>query len=386
MPEAVAQWSLTSLQEKLVNIAAKAVHQAIGCRDTRRDLVAMKGWPGRALSARRPRRAGVGTMRGACMSWFLASIPVSMAYAFELGPPIDCEVGRTCFIQSYVDHDPSPGASDYQCGTLSYDGHNGTDFRLPTRAAQRTGVNVLAAAEGQVLRARDGMADVSISAPGAPSVADRECGNGLVISHVEGWETQYCHLARGSLRVKAGDRVVAGQPLGQVGLSGKTEFPHLHLTARRHGKVIDPFAVGAPEKACGAGTSLWSPSVRASFAYRARAVLNAGFAAGPVTMEQIESGEADRIPPGAEAEALVAFVRTIGLKLGDVQRLSITGPGGRVIADHAERPLDRDKAQVMLFAGRKRPPAGWDSGNYRASYRVVRDGTILLEQAFEVSL
>ena len=356
---------------------------AIECHDTTGILQPMNDWSEK--SVRRLRRASVGTMLGACMSWFLTTTPMSMAYAIELGPPIDCEVGRTCFIQNYVDHDPSPNARDYQCGTLTYDGHTGTDFRLPTLAARRTGVNVLAAAEGQVLRTRDGMADVSMFAAGAPPVADRECGNGVVISHVEGWETQYCHLAQGSLRVKAGDRVVKGQPLGQVGLSGKTEFPHLHFTARQHGKVIDPFAVGAPEEACGAGTTLWSPSIRVSFDYQARAVLNVGFAAGPVTVEQVEFGEADRIALWAEAKALVAFVRTIGLKRGDVQRLSVTGPDGRFIADHTERPLDRDKAQVMLFTGRKRPPLGWDSGNYRANYRVIRDSEILLEQSFEVS-
>ena len=30
-----------------------------------------------------------------------------------------------------------PAARDFRCGTLSYDGHNGTDFRVPTLAAQK---------------------------------------------------------------------------------------------------------------------------------------------------------------------------------------------------------------------------------------------------------
>lgn len=331
-------------------------------------------------------RMGVLSAKGACLSWFFISISASTAHAVDLGSPIDCEVGRTCFIQNYVDHDTSGRARDYRCGALTYDGHNGTDFRLPTLAVQRSGVNVLAAAEGRVLRTRDGMADISISAADAPSVADRECGNGVVVAHAEGWETQYCHLERGSVNVKPGDRVVAGQPVGRVGLSGKTEFPHVHLTVRQHGKIVDPFAVGAPEEACDAGTSLWSPSVRDAFAYQARAILNLGFAAGPVTMEQIEAGEASRSRLGLGSDALVAFVRAIGLKQGDVQRLSITGPDGQVVADQAERPLDRDKAQVMFFVGRKRPPAGWDAGSYRATYRVIRDGKTLLERSFETSL
>src|SRR5262249_14978919 len=82
------------------------------------------------------------------LPWLFTWVSVSTAQGIDLGAPIDCEIGRTCFVQNYVDHDPSPGAKDYQCGTLTYDGHNGTDFRLPTLAAQRSGVNVLAAAEG----------------------------------------------------------------------------------------------------------------------------------------------------------------------------------------------------------------------------------------------
>src|SRR5688500_17564596 len=125
-----------------------------------------------------------------CAAWFFFQPLTAGAQSTELGLPIGCEMGHTCVIQQYIDRDPSPNARDYECGTLTYDGHNGTDFRLPTMAAQRAGINVLAAADGVVLRSRDGMSDISISAADAPSVADRECGNGLIISHGDGWETQ----------------------------------------------------------------------------------------------------------------------------------------------------------------------------------------------------
>jgi hypothetical protein len=298
---------------------------------------------------------------------------------------VDCEVGRTCVIQQYADHDPSADATDYLCGTLTYDGHDGTDIRLPTLAAQRAGVSVLAAADGEVLRLRDGMPDISIATLGGPSVAGRECGNGVFIAHGGGWETQYCHLAQGSVLVKQGDRVARGQPLGKVGLSGRTMFPHLHFTVRHRGRVVDPFAFGAPAGSCGKGTSLWSAAIRDSLTYRARSVLNSGFAAGPVTMEQIEAGEAGSAPPGLLAGALVAFVRAIGLKADDVQRLTIRGPDDKVFADHIDKPLDRAKAQYLLFAGQKRPPSGWLAGSYRATYMVTRNGQLVLEHDFGLS-
>src|SRR5690606_21465600 len=45
--------------------------------------------------------------------------------------PVNCDVGRDCFIQQYVDHDAGDGYSDYRCGPLSYDTHKGTDIRIP---------------------------------------------------------------------------------------------------------------------------------------------------------------------------------------------------------------------------------------------------------------
>jgi hypothetical protein len=327
---------------------------------------------------------------GTCANRALISIcgmlvsSMTTGQAIELGPPIDCDVGRTCVIQQYVDHDSSSKARDYQCGTLTYDGHNGTDFRLPSHAARRAGVNVLAAADGQVLRTRDGMPDISISSEQV-SVADRECGNGVVILHDGEWETQYCHLAKGSVMVRPGDRVTTGRPIGQVGLSGKTKFPHLHFTVRHQGQVVDPFAFGMTEGACGGGTSLWTAAVRNLLTYQARAVLNTGFADAPVTMDQVEAGELERTAPGPRAAALVAFVRAIGLKAGDVQRLSLVGPDKQIIADHIEKPLDRDKAQVLLFVGKKRPPGGWPAGRYQATYGVRRNGQIELERLFLLS-
>jgi hypothetical protein len=308
------------------------------------------------------------------------------AYAIELKLPLDCAIGQTCLIQNYVDHDPSAGASDYRCGALTYDGHNGTDFRVPTLAMQRSGVDVLAVADGRVLRTRDGIPDSSVSAPDAPSVSGQECGNGAIVEHAEGWETQYCHLARGSLRVKPGDQVEAGQSLGQVGLSGKTEFPHVHLTVRLHGEVVDPFAFGAPGRSCEGGTALWSPSLRDSLSYRAPAVLNTGFANGPVTMAEVEAGDLAELQPAREATALVAFVRAIGLRRGDVQRLSIAGPDGATFVDQTENPLERNKAQVLLFAGKRRPVEGLRSGRYRAAYLVTREGKVVLRRSFEVSI
>src|SRR5437899_10324346 len=142
----------------------------------------------------------------------------------SLALPIKCQPGLTCFFQNYVDHDASDKVLDYRCGGRSYDGHDGTDIRIRNLEIQRRGIEVLAAAPGRVIGTRNDMEDVSVKAAGKAAIAGKECGNGVVVEHESGWRTQYCHMAKGSVRVKVGDQTTTGQPIGLVGLSGDTEF------------------------------------------------------------------------------------------------------------------------------------------------------------------
>ncbi len=310
----------------------------------------------------------------------------AFAEPIQLGMPIACEPGRTCYIQNYTDRDPSPAARDYKCGTLTYDAHNGTDFRLPSLQVQRLGVDVLASASGRVIRTRDNLPDGAFRKATREAVRDVECGNGVLIEHADRWETQYCHLARDSLQVKPGDSVTRGQPLGRVGLSGLTEYPHLHFTVRHNGSIFDPFAFGSSPEACGGGEMLWDPALQVRLRYQERSVLNTGFARAPVTMEFIEDGRTDAELPSASSAAIVAFVRIIGLKSGDLQRLVVSSPSGTVIAENNAAPVEQNKAQAFLFTGRKRPANGWDPGTYKAEYTVVHAGQVVLRELWELSL
>jgi Peptidase family M23 len=247
-------------------------------------------------------------------------------------------------------------------------------------------VNVLAAASGRVLRTRDGVADASFRVEGRNAITGKECGNGVVIDHADGWQTQYCHMERQTVNVKSGDEVHAGQPLGRVGLSGLTEFPHLHFTVRHQGKVVDPFAYGADAESCRTGISLWDRAAKDALSYRSVSVLNMGFATGPVTMETIESGEAALATPSLDSAVLVAYVRAIGLKAGDVPRIAITGADGGLLADVSANPMDHDKAQHMMFAGKRRPVGGWPRGRYHATYSIRRGNAEIVERSSDLVL
>jgi murein DD-endopeptidase MepM/ murein hydrolase activator NlpD len=302
----------------------------------------------------------------------------------SLALPIKCQPGLTCFFQNYVDHDASNKVRDYRCGGRSYDGHDGTDIRIRNLEIQRQGVEVLAAAPGRVIGGRNDMEDISVKTGGKAAIAGKECGNGVIIEHENGWRTQYCHMAKGSVRVKVGDQTTTGQPIGLVGLSGDTEVFHLHVTVRHRGKIVDPFAHGADENSCSGGRSIWAASIAEQTQYRPGEIIDYGFAGIAPTMELIESGEVGKYPVTSGSDALVAYVRTIGLQAGDQQFLAVQGPSGASFSAANLPALDRDKAQFLVISGKKRTATAWPAGRYAATYRVIRDGAEVLRKTFDI--
>ncbi|SFB37203.1 Peptidase family M23 [Cohnella sp. OV330] len=88
------------------------------------------------------------------------------------------------------------------------------------------GQDVLAPASGEVIAAVDGIAD---NAPVGKVNPQQPAGNMVAIRHANGEITTLAHLKKGSVMVKAGDRVAAGQLIGQCGNSGESTEPHLHI-------------------------------------------------------------------------------------------------------------------------------------------------------------
>lgn len=262
-----------------------------------------------------------------------------------LNPPIDCDLTAECFIPRYVDVDPSHGAVDYRCGELTGDGHKGTDFAIPSGAAMEAGVSVHPAAPGTVQRIRDGEPDTGAT---HGLTEGRECGNGVVIAHGDGWETQYCHLKQGSIRVEPGQRVGNSTVLGQVGLSGQTTFPHVHLSLRKDGRVVDPFAPTA-EAECGPpeDKGLWQRPLP----YRPGGLITLGFWNSVPEYAEVRAGTASAKTLPTDAEALVIWAYAFGGLGEDSVALNIEGPAGQIVAD----TILLDEAQALVFP-RHRPP------------------------------
>jgi murein DD-endopeptidase MepM/ murein hydrolase activator NlpD len=158
------------------------------------------------------------------------------------------------------------------------------------------GQPVLAPADATVVRAHDAKRDhwsrtsppalLYLAVEGAVRELlgpGRILGNHLVLDLGGGVYAALAHLRGGSLRVRAGDRVTAGQPLAECGNSGNSTEPHLHFQLMDHPSVL--LAAGLP------------------FRFRHYQVGDAGLAGVPSNLERfsasagpIRTGTAGRSP------------------------------------------------------------------------------------------
>ncbi len=284
--------------------------------------------------------------------------------------PLDCSLGESCFLQNLVDREPGPGIRDAACGIASYDGHRGTDLRIGDPALFRSGVMVRAAAPGTVVALRND-APERLRAPGTPwPEGGGQCGNGVAIRTESGWVMRYCHMRRGSVRVRRGQRLAAGTPLGIVGLSGDTTFPHLHFDIRRKGRVLDPFDIRPVPCPAAPHRQLWRHPLPLA------------------TSRLIHAALFDRLPDratlvltppsrlAADPPRLVGGILAINLAPGDRIDLRLEGPDGAILAKEVRR-LRQRRAELRLALGVQRPAAGWQAGDYRIIAELRRDGRLL---------
>jgi hypothetical protein len=103
------------------------------------------------------------------------------------------------------------------------------------------GATVVAPCDGVVLLIEDGNPDMP------PTRRDREhmAGN-YVFLECGDYQVLLGHLHRGSVLLQPGDRVEMGDPLGQVGNSGNTDEPHLHVHVQRPAAPGEYFLAGTP--------------------------------------------------------------------------------------------------------------------------------------------
>ncbi|MGF6420379.1 hypothetical protein ABH900_003905 [Stenotrophomonas sp. AN71] len=109
-------------------------------------------------------------------------------------------------------------------GRFSHDdeeNRDAVDFALPEATL------VLAAREGTVMQIQDGF-----HGHGLDRERDSGRANFVRVLHSDGSMALYGHLQAGGMRVRRGQAVQAGQPIGLSGNSGYSSAPHLHFVVQ----------------------------------------------------------------------------------------------------------------------------------------------------------
>lgn len=126
-------------------------------------------------------------------------------YPFPVGVPISAAFGSIAYLSEFA----TP--------------HNGVDL------TPGEGAEIHAVAAGTVRIATESGGDYGVT---------------VLIDHIIDGQlvsTRYGHMQYGSLQVKVGDKVTAGEVIGRVGQTGKATGPHLHLEVLLGGTTrIDP--------------------------------------------------------------------------------------------------------------------------------------------------
>ena len=303
-----------------------------------------------------------------------------------LESPVDCPLEVGCLIQKYVDGDAGPDIVDYRCGRLSSPAHRGTDFRLPRLADMARGVAVVAAAAGVVTAVRDGMDDVNVNDIDRDTIKGRDAGNVVMIDHGGGWDTAYAHLRKGTVAVAVGETVSAGQRLGEIGMSGAAEFPHVHFGVRLKKTVVDPFVGPAPLRPCGVrGAPLWSAAALAAWPYVPTGLLDAGFAGEVPSAERLRAGVFADIRLSRNAPALAFWVELFGVQPDDIAWARMTAPDGTVLAERTQG-FERHLARSFRFIGKHRGGGPWPTGIYRGVFELRRGDTVVVRVDREVEI
>ena len=307
----------------------------------------------------------------------------------EFSLPVACKIGETCFVQNYVDVDPGRDVLDFMCGGATYQGHKGTDFRLKSAAATtETPVAVVAAAGGIVLRLRDGMPDILADDLNNKSLQGRDCGNGIVIDHGAGWETQYCHMRKTTVTARVGDKVKRGQNLGNIGYSGKAQFAHLHFAVRHKGTIIDPFSGRQQDGNCERGgkylNTLWDKKTLNVLRYASGQVFGAGFTEAIPDLKTLELRHGlPKVTPNSRQ--LIFFSRLLNLQKGDQVQMSVFGPEGFRL-ENRSKPLLRHKATYVTYVGKRRTSTSWAVGHYVGQVQIIKGGAIIADRESKLFL
>jgi len=149
-------------------------------------------------------------------------------------------------VGNYADLNSTEGSrEDWMCFTGSqarnYDQHNGADispYPFGWQMMDDESVDVIAAADGEVIYLEDGYIDRNCDSPhvlgDAADFNGGYYGNFVALQHDDLSITVYAHLKQNTVAaLNIGDYIQTGTYLGKIGSSGNSSGPHIHFEYRQ---------------------------------------------------------------------------------------------------------------------------------------------------------
>ncbi len=229
--------------------------------------------------------------------------------------PLEGTYGEDFVIVNYVDWS-ADSAMDHQCGTKTYDGHQGTDFVISGFPQMDAGVNVQAVDSGVVVFIHDGEPDRNTD--GNPLLG---FGNYVAVKHPDRHFSYYAHLKKFSIIVNVGDTVSAGQNIAQIGSSGNSTDPHVHFELWYDSAyLIDPFA--GP---CGNSYSYWIDTIPYDTSFH---VWEYGLTDYITPIDSLRERPKPRVHFSSQDSVITFWNLQYGLRTGDNTRIQWLTPAG----------------------------------------------------------
>lgn len=292
--------------------------------------------------------------------------------------PVKCAIGTDCWLLNYVDNDPSNDWHDFEGKKRTYDGHRGLDIAIQNLEQMQKGVAVLAAADGNVIAVRDGVPDMNALINTRQDLEDIGCGNRVAIRHQNGVITDYCHMKQGSILVKKNDRIAAGQKIGEIGLSGLTEFPHLHFGIMNHHLFFDPFTGQPQYQGKKPFHPLWQKDVMQRLQKSDRHLYNAGVSDSIPDWISIRGPENTKTDFSARTGVLILWADLIHVKKNDILEFSISGPDKQLFLKK-QMIIHKPNVKKLLYTGKRIPSEGFQAGLYEGTIQFIRSSKAIKE-------
>jgi len=303
-------------------------------------------------------------------------VPLKKDQKFQF--PVNCTLGEDCFILFYPDAYNTTRQADHKCGLRTFDQNQATVITSHSIQQMLNGIAVLAAADGKVTKVKK---DSELSDDDNQYIknSSENCGNQVVISHGQGWETHYCFLKPDSILVSPKQIIKKGEQIAEMGSVGYTQsLPNLYFYVYHNNKAVDPFVGPITYPSC---NSIQKPLWDTMIPYQSLNVIGAGVDDRPINRDYItEFGGMHKNRINSTSKNFGFWIFVAGLLDGDEEIFEVYEPGGNL--EHNYQGVIKNFKGFHYYINAiefDKPAKGFKKGTWKLRYLALRKSKPILK-------